>query len=53
MSEPNSQFIGAVDGLCYSVAVLQIGSHLEGVDVNIRSLSQGHQFPQRNPKSPL
>lgn len=49
----NSQFIRAVDGLCYSVAILQIGGHLEGVDVNVRSLSQGHQLPQSYPERPL
>lgn len=33
------QLIRTVDGLCYSVAILQVGRHLEWVNVDIRSLS--------------
>lgn len=51
--EIDSQLIGAVDGLCYSIAVLQVGRHLKWVDVDVGSLSQRHQLPQSHSEGPL
>ena len=48
-----SQFVGTVDGLCYPEALPQIGGHLEGVNLRIRLLTKGHQFPQHYSKCPL
>lgn len=53
LCQANSQFVGAVDWLCYSVAVLQVGRHLEGVDVHVGGLSQRHQLPQSHSEGPL
>lgn len=49
----NVQFIWAVDWLCYSVPVLQVGRHLERIDVDVGGLPQSHQLPQRHSEGPL
>jgi len=47
------QIAGAVMRLRQSISVFEIGGHLEWVDLGVRLLSQGEQFPDCNAERPL
>lgn len=48
----NLQFVRTVDRLRQSVAVPQVGGHLEGVDLQVGLLRQGGELPQQHPEGP-
>jgi len=47
------ELVRAVEGLGKAVALVQVGLHLERVNLWVGLLGSGHQLPQDDPEGPL